>query len=166
MYRFCNKYVRSKGTLMLNMIWSKTNCRNHFWCKCWMCAYTHTNTYSHTHTHARARTRVRTHTHTHTQTLNSHLNVFLKFLIYCWKQQNVILLWGISRPLSKCSFANSIGGPDKMLLYKMSHRQNVSRTKLCVLKGEEFLTSNYAVNHHIVRNTNWKPGIGISYRIM
>ena len=37
---------------------------------------------------------------------------------------------------------------------KMSHGQNVTKTKLCVLKGEEFLTSNYAVNYHIVGNTN------------
>ena len=31
---------------------------------------------------------------------------------------------------------------------KISHGQNVIRTKLYVLKGEEFLTSNYAVNYH------------------
>ena len=37
---------------------------------------------------------------------------------------------------------------------KMSPGQNVTGTKLCVLKGDEFLTSNYAANCHIVRNTN------------
>ena len=63
--------------------------------------------------------------------------------------------------------------PDKMSQDKLSHGQNVSRTKchtdkmspgqnvtrtnLCVLKGEEFLTSNYTVNYHIVRNINLKP---------
>ena len=37
---------------------------------------------------------------------------------------------------------------------KISPGQNVTQTRLRVLKGEEFLASNYAVNYHIVRNTN------------
>ena len=53
----------------------------------------------------------------------------------------------------------------KCYAYKMSHRQNGTRTKCHTDKimrpeGCRILTSNYAVNYHIVRNTNRKP----SYR--